>query len=255
MAGIKTPILDLVTKLKTLSLPNNAGNTQAVHADIWNEQLDRLEDGESYPFNLPACFVELLMANNYQQLGAGITSSDLTFRIHLAMEQIDSLNGDMDQNTTVFDYRDAIIALLTHYEPTACSMLMHVNDEQDFGHNNLYIYLIDFACHFIDDKGSKYPTNESVPVTGLTINDGFNKLEILGVTYSGTTLTVQYKLIADSQEVKFNLPVAGLVSDGTKAAGEHTFTKTALSLTSGDYTLTGKAMTDNYTTQPYKFIV
>ena len=94
MSGIKAPIVDVINKLKTLQLPNNAGNSPNLYSAVWNEQLQRLEEGESYPFNLPAAFVELLMSNNYQQLGAGITASDLTFRIHLAMEQIDAGDGD-----------------------------------------------------------------------------------------------------------------------------------------------------------------
>ena len=77
MAGIKAPIVDIINKLKILQLPNNAGNSPGLYSAVWNEQLQRLEEGESYPFNLPAAFVELLMSNNYQQLGSGITASDL----------------------------------------------------------------------------------------------------------------------------------------------------------------------------------
>ena len=254
MAGIKAPIVDIINKLKTLQLPNNAGNSPGLYSAVWNEQLQRLEEGESYPFNLPAAFVELLMSNNYQQLGSGITASDLTFRIHLAMEQIDAGDGDLDQNLTIFEYRDAIVDLLTHFEPTACSMLMHVNNEQDYGHNNVYVYLIDFTCHFIDDKGSRYPTNESADDTDLVVNAGYNPVEILGVTYSGTALAIKYRVAALSQQIKFTITVAGEVSAGSKGPGDYTFTQT-VTIPTGEQTLTAKAVTDNYTTNPYKFTV
>ena len=90
----------------------------------------------------------------------------------------------------------------------------------------MYVYLIDFTCHFIDDKGSRYPTNESADDTDLVVNAGYNPVEILGVTYSGTTLTVKYRVAALSQEIKFTIPIAGEVSAGSKGPGDYTFTQT-----------------------------
>ena len=39
--------------------------------------------------------------------------------------------------------------------PDLCGCLMHSSENEDFVHNNIYHYTIDFICGFIDDTGSK----------------------------------------------------------------------------------------------------
>lgn len=255
MSGIKAPITDIVNKLKTLSWPNNSGDSPPIYSAVWNNQFKLLAEGESYMFPLPAAFVETILPNNYTQLAYGITESDVTFRIHLGLEQIDAGDGTMDQNLSIFDFRNAIIALLTDFEPTACSMLMKTSESQEYNHNNLYHYTIDFICSFIDDRGSKYPTLQSTPPTDPQITVGYNPVEILGVSYAGTTLTINYRFVDLPQQVKFDLPVVGLVDAGTVQQGDHTFVQADITLPPGDYTLTATAITKDFTTQPYQFKV
>jgi len=147
MAGIKDAITSLMAKIAT--------DTTYKMVRVWNNQLQFLESQqiESIPF--PCAFVEVLMPNNYTQLALGITESDITFRVHIGQVEYDAGDGTMEQNLSIFGLRDAMIGNLTYFEPTACSHLMKVAENQDYSHTDVYHYTIDFICSFIDDKGDE----------------------------------------------------------------------------------------------------
>jgi hypothetical protein len=147
MAGIITPITDLINKIQTGSCIK--------YCRIWNNQFKYMEAQqiESYPF--PCAFIEVLMPNNYDQLGLGFTASEVTFRIHIGQTQYDAGDGTMEQNTSIFNLRNTIITLLTYYEPPLCSALQKVSETQDYEHTNVYHYIIDFKCSYIDEPGDQ----------------------------------------------------------------------------------------------------
>ena len=171
MSGISAPIADLKALLTSITFRNNAGQTIGLFSEVWNNHFKSLEDGTTYSFPLPAALIEVINPANYTQLAFGITESDITFRIHIGMEQLDSGTGTMDENLTIFALRDAVIAKLTYQELTACSGLMKVSENQDYNHDNLYVYTIDFVCSFIDDLGDTRRTQTaSVPPTHLVLD-------------------------------------------------------------------------------------
>ena len=151
MAGIKQPILDILNRLQTIV---NADGSN-LYASLWSSQLKQYEQGQTYSFPFPCAFVEVAMPDSYDQLGCGITTSDVTFKIHLGAIELDAGDGTLEQNIAIFDFRDQVITLLAGYEPTACSGLMKVAEYQDETHTNVYHYIIDFKCSFIDDRGSQ----------------------------------------------------------------------------------------------------
>lgn len=170
MAGIKSPINDLLAKLATLK--TNGSDSDFAKIAIFNNQFEdsEIKDGAMiYSFPFPCVFVETLMPNNYNQLGMAITQSDVTFRIHIGQTEYDAQDGSMEQNLSIFDLRDKVIKLLTHYEPTACSRLMKTEEGQDYEHSNIYHYTIDFICAFVDDKGKK-DTIIKLPPTDYELN-------------------------------------------------------------------------------------
>lgn len=124
-------------------------------AAIWNNQEQYLEDGSTYSFPLPAAFVETIMGAS-GQIGLGVGAFDVTFRIHLLHEHYNTPGDAMDQNTSVFDYRNNIVATLAGYVPTGCSVLQRGSEQQDVDYTNVYHYTIDFQTHFIESVGSAY---------------------------------------------------------------------------------------------------
>lgn len=162
MSGIDSPVKDILAKVVTSSIK---------YCRVWNNQFKYIEEKKIEAFSFPCAFVEVIMPNNYNQLGCGITQSDVTFRIHIGAVEFDAGDGTMEQNLSIFALRDEIIALLTNFQPTACSNLMHTGDGQDFEHTDIYHYTIDFICSFIDDKGdSRKKLISKAPPTALEVD-------------------------------------------------------------------------------------
>lgn len=175
MAGIRQPIEDVLTKLRELTVINGDGNMVTPHVRIWNNNLQSMKQGESYMFPLPAMFVEVLNDQVYQTIGQEFRATDLTFRVHILHEFYDAQDGTFEQDLIVYDLRDKAIAMLTYFEPTACGPLEALTETQDYDHDNIYHYMIDFVCHFIDSKGSRIDPDstyytEKQPPTDLQLN-------------------------------------------------------------------------------------
>ena len=163
MAGIKQPLIDILTRLSTIQVVNQDDQTVGLYARIWNNQLKELKEGKSYEWPRPAAFVEVVSPAVYEQLGGGFRTSDLGIKIHL-IHDFYNLDGTFEQDLTIFDLRDTLLmtnAGLSQYCPTACGPLNCVHEEQDYEHDNLYHYICEFVCNFIDSKGSKYDPTEA----------------------------------------------------------------------------------------------
>lgn len=178
MAGIKQPIQDILNRLATLQVTNQSGQVMSLAPRIWNNQLAWEKEGKTYDYLKPAVFLEVINAVEYQELGQGFQSADVGWKIHLIHEFYDAGDGTMEQDLVVFDLRDAIVALLSLYEPTACGPLVRTSEGQDYEHTNLYHYVIDFICNFTDSKGSPWDPAagkyiNSIPPTGATINGSY----------------------------------------------------------------------------------
>lgn len=164
MAGIAQVYSSIISQIKS--------STDFKFVHIWNNQLQQLEDGDTYAFPFPCAFVEILPPTGFQ-IGQGYNVSDLTVRIHIGHEEYDAGNGNFEENVNVFTYRDYVINALTSFQPYNCSHLQKQGEASDNVHTNIYHYTIDFICSFVDTKGS---INEQqtfitkLPPTGLVIN-------------------------------------------------------------------------------------
>lgn len=155
MSGIKEPIQSLLAKLTTINVVTPDGITKPLYSRIWNNQLRQLIDGESYSFQRPACFVEVINSVNYEILGQGLRAADLGFRLHL-IHDFYNLDGTMEQDLSIFDLRDSLLLALRKFCPTACGPINCIREEQDYEHENVYHYVLDYVCCFIDSKASDY---------------------------------------------------------------------------------------------------
>jgi hypothetical protein len=166
MAGIKQPILDVMSKLSSITVTNGDNNPVPLFTRIWNKQIDYLKDGSGYAFARPAAFVEVINNATYQTIGQGFRSADIGFRIHLIADSYNEIEGTMEQFLGIFDLRDKVIANannpsnagLSFFVPTDCSPLNCVSEEQDYSHDNIYHYILDFVCNFTDSKASAFDT-------------------------------------------------------------------------------------------------
>jgi hypothetical protein len=147
MAGIKQVYQSIIAEIK-----NNTQEFPFVH--IWNNQLNQLAEAQTYAFPFPNCFVEIVAPTDYMPLLEGCSVGDLTVRIHIGHEEYDAFDGNFEENVNVFDLRGSIIRILNNFQPTSCSSLMKSSESQDFIHTNIYHYIVEFKCAFIDDTGS-----------------------------------------------------------------------------------------------------
>ena len=122
---------------------------------IFNNQIDRARLG-LINFNCPACFVEI-QHENIVNLQSGITGMDLKVRFHVVYLQLDGMKNTMDQNFDVFALRDMIRKKFVNYFPKGCGPLQADGEDQDYKHNNLYHYIINFKCHWIDTSAYTMP--------------------------------------------------------------------------------------------------
>ena len=175
MPGIKQPIQDLLTKISTLDVTNDDGNSVKLYTRIWNNQISYEEDGQLYNFPKPASFIEPVSPVTYEIIGQGYRSADISFRVHLAVSCYNE-EGTFEQDLKIFALKDKIVSLLTGYKPTNCGPLNCISEQQDFTHRNVYHYILDFVTNFTDTTGSKYDANhpdaykQSTPPTTLVLN-------------------------------------------------------------------------------------
>ena len=160
---IKDVITDLLTLLTEI--------TDLQYVRVFNNQFAQMENGTVESFPMPCSFIEIVSPNNYDQLGVGYTISDLNIRVHLGIVEYDAGSGNMEQNLTIFALRDKVIKKLTYHELSGCSGLMKIAESQDYEHTNVYHYMIDFKCSFVDNAGA---TDSDLiikePPTDLEIN-------------------------------------------------------------------------------------
>lgn len=155
MSGIKAPIQDVLAKLATLQVTNGDAQTVPLYTRVWNNQVRYEADGELVNYPKPAAFVEVIDKAEYKEIGIGFRACDIGWRIHLVHEYYNQ-EGTFEQDLAIFDLRDSVIALLALYQPTACGPMVCVAESQEYDHKNIYHFILDFVCHFIDSKGSWY---------------------------------------------------------------------------------------------------
>lgn len=174
MAGVKEPIQDLLALLAAIQVRNGDGNTVGLYSRVWNNQFKMAREGKIEAFPYPAAFVEFVSFNNLLSIGAGVTSGDITIKIHIGQDFYDAGDGTMDQNLTIYDLKDKIIAALCDVNLTACSRLQRVAENQNNDHDNITEYVIEYTTCFTDSIGSQYDSGagryiQSVPPTDVAV--------------------------------------------------------------------------------------
>lgn len=150
-SAIKASMLSIIDKLE--SIHDNQSLPVFENVDIFNDQIDRMQDDSGYSFMYPAVFVELDKLEN-ERLGSGYNAVECDYIIHLMDERLDAGNGKLDRNIEVFGYRDLIVRNLDMFRPTQAGNLVYIGGEQDYSHNNIYHYILKFRAKLVDDTAN-----------------------------------------------------------------------------------------------------
>jgi len=155
MAGIKEPLKDVLTQLAAIQVENRDNYTVPLFARVFNNQMQYEAEGKYQAYSKPAAFVEVVNNAVYQEIGKGYASCDLVFRVHLVHEFLNE-ETTFEQDLGIFDLRDKVIVALSHYRPTGCGPLVRIAEAQQYDHDNVYVYVVEFMANFTDSKGSPY---------------------------------------------------------------------------------------------------
>ncbi len=144
---------------------------------IWNNQVEwSLEKDELgapiYSINYPALFVEFTAPQEIAQLGNGVQIYDpLDIRIHICHNEIDSMDGNMEQNVNVFALKQQVFQALQFFEPDNACSFTRMNEEQDYAHPDLYHYIQTYRTNYTENTmaepvgGILSPTDAELDVT------------------------------------------------------------------------------------------
>jgi len=190
MAGIKQPILDVLNKLSSIQVQNLEPAIVPLYSRIWNNQIERIKNGSDYTFPMPAAFVEVLNDVQFQMMGQGFRNADISFRIHL-VHQFYNEEGTYEQDLEIFDLRDKVLANadnpenagLSFFVPTGCTPLACISETQEYDHDNVYHYILNFVSNFTDSKASAFDTgagqydDTANPNLDAEVNADFGSIE------------------------------------------------------------------------------
>jgi hypothetical protein len=133
---------------------------------LWNGQLHSLkgEDPDApVTLALPALFIEFMNLET-EQLGNGNqVYANLIIRIHILDRLEDAGDGTLAQNLAVLALRDSVQMALQNFRPAGASEFIRQNQVMDYNHNNVYHYIMDYGCTYVD-------TITNQPVNGVTDN-------------------------------------------------------------------------------------
>lgn len=160
---IRQTIEPVLTKLATL--PSTTDGQTNLYVRMWNNQVEQTQSGELYDYQKPAVFLEVLNDQVYENIGEGYQQVDLVFRVHLVHEYFNQ-DGTFEQDLAVYDLRDSVIQLLSYFKPGSwCNALFKKSETQDYNHNNIYHYIIDFTCNFVDSAAVREYVESTPPTT------------------------------------------------------------------------------------------
>lgn len=137
---MKNVFLSILTQLRGLNVFKNVY--------IYNNQIDLLRLG-AISMDLPVVFVEIKITNPVN-LGQKQNAADLIVRIHIAMMELNANDASMDNNISIFTYRDLINRTLIGFQPNLCGPISILPESPDYKHGNLYHYINEYKCHWID---------------------------------------------------------------------------------------------------------
>lgn len=134
---------------------DNDGNLLFNTVAVWNDQLKRAMDGSGYSYLHPAFFVEVQEVGS-EALGLGTVNQDLQIILHILHEELDAMDGSLDQNLNVFDWRSYVRRSFIGLDVPNMNTLMYHKEYEDYKHNNIYHFRVVLKTKYWDRMGNPY---------------------------------------------------------------------------------------------------
>lgn len=120
---------------------------------MWNDQVDRMQEGKDYSFQSPAIFVELPDEAQCDQVGGGVRVFDpLPITLHIVDVRLDNMDGTMEQNFEVFTVKQKCYGSFQLFKTPGSSPFNCTSETTDKNHNNIYHFLQVFTTTWTDQQ-------------------------------------------------------------------------------------------------------
>lgn len=147
--------LSLIGRLK--GLKDDAGQPEVKHFDLWNEQVEFIEQEE--PFGTPAVFVEFRPVR-WATLGGMVQQADVDIRLHIVTRWKGSAkDGSLFQTDALerFDLLDRIDRCLFNLQEseggTSFCMFRRTGSSTNHNHDELVEDIADYTCKVSERTG------------------------------------------------------------------------------------------------------
>lgn len=132
------------------------------HVALWNNQFER--ENEENAFLYPCCFIEF-NNSNFVDLTLGVQQFDSIITLHLGFESY------KDEDTFILQLKqDVYKAIHTLQCGVSASKLLRVDERQNFDHDNVQDYQMDYKTTIKDaDASPLYISTLATPVITATI--------------------------------------------------------------------------------------
>ena len=142
---MKSLFLDIQSRITTY-IP------EITYVRMFNNQLENaVNNNITYDFPIPCVFVEFDNPNEPKQLGNGFQIYEpLNVILHLVANELDSADGNLDQNLNIFDLKDKLYKVMQKFEPNKASIFIRSAEEQDYDHANIYVWKQTYRTTYID---------------------------------------------------------------------------------------------------------
>lgn len=161
MAGVRQFFESILTRLGTITVTNQDGQSVPMYARVWNNQVEREREGETYNYPKPAAFVEVVAPLDMEEGGQNMRTARMVVNIHIVHEFYNE-DGTFEQDLVIFDLRDKVVAALSQFRPTGSGMLVSNGETPDYDHDNIVHYVVSYVCEFVDSKGSPYDPGRGI---------------------------------------------------------------------------------------------
>lgn len=148
--------------MSKLTLYNSLKNdlttiTGIKHVALWNNQIER--ESEEIAFLYPAIFIEF-MPSNYRDKGKLAISQeyDMVVRLHVCFESY------LDEDTSILTLLENVWQTVHNKQYGTFGKLLRRNEEQNFDHPNIQIYIQDYATLGNDNQTQNTVTATLTPV-------------------------------------------------------------------------------------------
>jgi hypothetical protein len=156
MAAPKTVLFSgLKTSLKAI--------TGIKHVALWNNQIER--ENVEQAFLYPAVFIEFIPSEFKDELNK-VQLIEMTVRLHICFETY------KDEDIAIFDLTQSVYSAIHYNQYGNWDKVKRRNEEQNFDHPNVQIFIQDYETRGRDYDADSRPTTSATvdpDVTGVIV--------------------------------------------------------------------------------------